>query len=48
MYFQLQQHSPQIGVPVELTAVLHCCGSVGVDVGVGEGAGDDADDSRNA
>jgi len=33
---------------VALTAVHHCCGSVGVDAGVGAGAGDDAGDSRNA
>lgn len=43
-----EQHSPQTGVPVVLTAVHHCCGSVDVDAGVGVGVGDDADDSRNA
>ena len=41
-------HSPQTGEPVALTAVFHYCGSVGVDAGVGVGAGDDVDDSHNA
>ena len=41
-------HSPQTGVPAAMTAGHHCCGSVGVDAGVGAGAGDDADGSRNA
>ena len=45
---RVPEHSPQTGVPVALTVAFHCCGSVGVDAGVGVGAGDDADDSHNA
>ena len=41
-------HSPQTGVPAALTAAFHCCGSVGVDAGVGVDADDDVDDSHNA
>ena len=45
---QLQQNSPQIGVPVAMTAVHHCCGSVDVDAGAGVSVGGGVDDSRNA